>query len=75
MLISLQKGRPINIQSFGGIDADGLLKVLSPEKHWETIVVTAESLVREVLPASSYEAGQIIDEVFIIIDLKGFGSV
>ena len=67
-----KKGRPINIQSLGGIDASGLANVISPEDHWKAIIVTAESLVREVLPASSYQAGRVIDDIFIIIDLAGF---
>ncbi|TDL22200.1 CRAL/TRIO domain-containing protein [Rickenella mellea] len=68
-----KKGRPLNIESFGSIDVNALHEVISPERHWETLVVTAESLVREVLPASSYAAGRVVDDVFVIVDLKGFG--
>lgn len=48
---------------------------MNPVEHWETIVVTAEALVREVLPGSSWQANTLIDEVLIIIDLGGFRFV
>lgn len=52
-----------------------LHKHISPERHWQTIVVNAESLTREVLPAASRVAGKPIDGTFVIVDLKGFGYV
>ncbi len=59
----------------GSIDMTALNKVITPERHWEAVVCTAESLVREVLPASSYATGHIVDNCLIIVDLKGFGCV
>ena len=67
------KGRPLNIHHFGGINMPELYKHITPEKFWQTIVVNAESLTREVLPASARAAGHQIDGTFVIVDLKGFG--
>ena len=69
----LQQGRPINIHHFAGINMPELYKHISPQRHWQTIVVNAESLTREVLPAASKAAGKPIDGTFVIVDLKGFG--
>jgi len=66
-------GRPLNIQSLGSIDMTALNKVITPERHWEAVVCTSESLVREVMPASSYATGHVVDSCLIIVDLKGFG--
>ncbi|PPQ65388.1 LOW QUALITY PROTEIN: hypothetical protein CVT26_000013 [Gymnopilus dilepis] len=68
-----QKGRPINIEAFGGMDLDKLYKSCTPERHWESILVNAECLVREVLPAASRAAGRPIGTGLVIVDLKGFG--
>ncbi|KAH7928390.1 CRAL/TRIO domain-containing protein [Leucogyrophana mollusca] len=68
-----KKGRPLNIQFFGGLNLPELYKHVTPEKHWEAIVVNADSLTREVLPAASRAAGRPIEHAFVIVDLKGFG--
>lgn len=68
-----KKGRPLNIQCFGGMNLSKLYKHCTPEKHWQTILVNAESLPREILPAASRKAGKPIGSVFVIVDLKGFG--
>ena len=52
-----------------------LFKGITPERHWQSIVVNAESLIAEVLPAVSAERGQHIEQVMVIIDLKGFRFV
>jgi hypothetical protein len=52
-----------------------LYKTMTPERHWQTIVVNAEALTREVLPAASRAAGRRIEHTFVIVDLKGFGYV
>jgi hypothetical protein len=62
----------LNINSFGGLNLPELYKHISPERHWQTFLVNAESLTREVLPASSKAAGRTIDQAFVIVDLKGF---
>ncbi|OSX59816.1 hypothetical protein POSPLADRAFT_1059109 [Postia placenta MAD-698-R-SB12] len=68
-----KKGRPLNIHHFGGINMPELYKHITPERFWRTIVVNAESLTREVLPASARAANRQIDGTFVIVDLKGFG--
>ncbi|KAJ3571562.1 hypothetical protein NP233_g3671 [Leucocoprinus birnbaumii] len=68
-----KKGRPINVQIFGKMDLARLYKVCSPERHWETILVNAECLPREVLPAATRAAGKSINNTLVIVDLKGFG--
>lgn len=35
--------------------------------------VTAEGMVREILEGGSYAAGKPVEEMFVIVDLKGFG--
>jgi hypothetical protein len=65
----------VNIQFFGGLNLPELYKHVTPEKHWEAIVVNADSLTREVLPAASRAAGERIHQSIVIVDLKGFGFV
>ncbi|KAJ3731099.1 CRAL-TRIO domain-containing protein [Lentinula guzmanii] len=67
-------GRPLNLQFLGGLDLERLSKEgVTPERHWETILVNAECLTREILPAAARKHGKEIDSVLVIIDLKGFG--
>ncbi|KAH7909020.1 CRAL-TRIO domain-containing protein [Hygrophoropsis aurantiaca] len=68
-----KKGRPLNIQFFGGLNLPELYKHITPEKHWHAIVVNADSLIREVLPAASRAAGRPIGQGLVVVDLKGFG--
>ena len=68
-----QKGRPVNIQYFGGLNLPELYKHVTPEKLVESIIVNADALPREVLPAASREAGRPIEQSLVIVDLKGFG--
>ncbi|PPQ69102.1 hypothetical protein CVT25_004599 [Psilocybe cyanescens] len=68
-----KQGRPLNVHVFGGMDLTKLYKVCTPERHWETMIVNAECLTREILPASSQAAGRPIGTTFVIVDLKGFG--
>ncbi|KAF7422578.1 hypothetical protein PC9H_010734 [Pleurotus ostreatus] len=68
-----KKGRPINVHFFGGMDLNKLYKECTPEKHWQTVLVNAESLTREILPAASKSAGRTIGSVLVIVDLQGFG--
>ncbi|KAJ7780633.1 CRAL-TRIO domain-containing protein [Mycena maculata] len=67
-----KKGRPLNVHTFGGVDLPKLYKTCTPERHWHSVIVNAECLPREVLPASSRLAGRPIGTVFVIVDLKGF---
>jgi len=57
------------------MDLEKLYEKCTPEKHWQTLLVNAESLTREVLPASARHAGRDIGSVLVIVDLKGFGYV
>lgn len=67
-------GRPLNFHSLGGLDLQRLTREgVTPERHWQTILVNAECLTREILPAASKKYGKEIDSVFVIVDLKGFG--
>ena len=68
-----QKGRPVNIQFFGGLNLPELYNHVTPEKLVESIIVNADALTREVLPAASREAGRPIDQSLVIVDLKSFG--
>ncbi|TFK74886.1 CRAL/TRIO domain-containing protein [Pluteus cervinus] len=67
-----KKGRPLNVHFLGGMNIQRLHKACTPEKHWQTVLVNAESLTREILPAASRKAGHEIDTVFVVVDLKGF---
>lgn len=40
----MQKGRPLNIHVFGDLDLPKLYTACTPEKHWQTILVNAESV-------------------------------
>jgi len=68
-----KRGRPINVHVFGGMDLNKLYKTCTPERHWQTVLVNAESLVREVLPASTRAARKPVGTTLVIADLKGFG--
>ncbi|KAF8555231.1 CRAL/TRIO domain-containing protein [Imleria badia] len=68
-----KKGRPVNVQYFGGLNLPELYKHVTPEKLVESIIVNADALTREVLPAASRAAGRRIDQSIVIVDLQGFG--
>ncbi|TEB30663.1 CRAL/TRIO domain-containing protein [Coprinellus micaceus] len=67
-----KKGRPLNVHFFGGMDIRRLYKVVTPEQHWQSFLVNAETLTREVLPACSRATGEHVGGTFVIVDLKGF---
>lgn len=70
-----QRGRPVNVQYFGGLNLPELYKHVTPETLVESITVNADALTREVLPAASRAAGRCIDQSIVIADLRGFGYV
>ena len=39
-----QKGRPLNVHYFGNLDLPKLYEVCTPEKHWKSVTVNAESV-------------------------------
>ncbi|KAJ7784584.1 CRAL TRIO domain-containing protein [Mycena metata] len=67
-----KKGRPVNVHTLSGVDFPKLYKSCTPERHWDSVIVNAECLTREVLPACSRLAGRPIGSVLVIVDLKGF---
>ncbi|KAK7056835.1 hypothetical protein VNI00_002552 [Paramarasmius palmivorus] len=66
-------GRPINVQFLGDLNLPKLYKQCTPEQHWQTCLVIAESLTREVIPATTKIHGRQAGSVLVILDLKGFG--
>ncbi|KAK7056797.1 hypothetical protein VNI00_002514 [Paramarasmius palmivorus] len=68
-----KRGRPLNVHFLGGMNLHKLYKECTPERHWQTVLVNAESLTREVLPAASRAHKKDVEAVFVIVDLKGFG--
>ena len=54
------------------MDLPKLYKSCTPERHWQSVLVNAELLPREVLPAASRQAGRPIGTTFVIVDLRGF---
>ncbi|KAG7088447.1 hypothetical protein E1B28_012439 [Marasmius oreades] len=50
-----------------------LYSTCSPERHWQTILVNAESLTREVIPSAALAHGKSVTSVFVVVDLDGFG--
>ncbi|KAJ7644116.1 CRAL-TRIO domain-containing protein [Roridomyces roridus] len=67
-----KKGRPINIHTLGNVDFPKLYKTVTPEGHWHSLLVNAECLTREILPACTRVAGKEVGGVLVIVDLKGF---
>ncbi|KAF8583349.1 CRAL/TRIO domain-containing protein [Ramaria rubella] len=68
-----KEGRPMNFQTFGAMDVAALYRHVGPERHWRALLATAESLVREVLPACSRAKGSKVNAALCVVDLKGFG--
>ncbi|KAI0258399.1 CRAL-TRIO domain-containing protein [Gloeopeniophorella convolvens] len=66
-------GRPINIQTIGGVNLKQLYKHVSPATHWQTVLVSAEALTAELFPAASAAARRPIAHALVIVDLKGLG--
>jgi hypothetical protein len=67
-----KKGRPVNIHHFGAVNVNELHKVVSPERHLDSLYVNCESLTREILPACSNLAQRPINTPLVIVNLKGF---
>ncbi|KAF7299032.1 MFS domain-containing protein [Mycena indigotica] len=67
-----KKGRPVNIHHLGVVDFPKLYKTCTPERHFESLLVNAECLPREVLPACSRVAAAPVSTVLVIIDLTDF---
>ncbi|KIY69120.1 CRAL/TRIO domain-containing protein [Cylindrobasidium torrendii FP15055 ss-10] len=67
-----KRGRPVNIHALGQVDVPRMYTKITPERHWRSLVVSCESLTREVLPGACRAAGRHVENILIIIDLKGF---
>ncbi|PCH34555.1 CRAL/TRIO domain-containing protein [Wolfiporia cocos MD-104 SS10] len=65
-------GRPLSIQHYGGVNMPELYKLITPERFMQYIIVTAESIPREILPAASRAAGRQVEGQYLVVDLKGF---
>ncbi|KAF5369447.1 hypothetical protein D9758_002675 [Tetrapyrgos nigripes] len=63
----------LNFEFLGRLDLDRLHKECSPERHWQSVLVNAESLPREVIPAAARYHNKPVTSVFVVVDLKGFG--
>jgi len=68
-----KQGRPLNIQIFGNVDLNKLYNHCTPQQHWQTLIVNAESLSREILPAAGRKAGKEVEGALFILDLQDFG--
>jgi hypothetical protein len=55
------------------MDIRKLYSHVTPARHWQSLLVNAECLTREILPAAAKQAGKPINQVFVIVDLKDFG--
>jgi hypothetical protein len=67
----LKKGRPVYIHALEGMKMSEVYKRVTPRHHRDTIVVSFELLIREILPAASIAAGKLVDQFLIVVDLKG----
>ncbi|KAF8510072.1 CRAL-TRIO domain-containing protein [Hysterangium stoloniferum] len=68
-----KQGRPFCVESLGKIDLTALYQEVDPKIHWRSLLVTAESVVRELMPACAKVTGKSVDGMCIVIDLNGFG--
>jgi hypothetical protein len=46
---TIQKGRPLNIHVMAGMDLPKLYATCTPEKHWQSVLVNAESVSHPVM--------------------------
>ena len=71
MLTSTQDGRPIYIETLGGIDLTAMYKITSAERMLKNLAVEYELVADPRLPACSRKAGSLIETFCTIMDLKG----
>ncbi|KIK65947.1 hypothetical protein GYMLUDRAFT_158236, partial [Collybiopsis luxurians FD-317 M1] len=65
---------PLNFHFVRGLDLHHLSENgVTPERHWETVLVNLECLTREIIPAARKMYGEHITSAFVVIDMKVFG--
>ncbi|PCH34529.1 CRAL/TRIO domain-containing protein [Wolfiporia cocos MD-104 SS10] len=65
-------GRPLSIQHYSGVNMPELYKLITPERFMQYIIVTTESIPREIFPTASRAAGRQVEGESLVADLKGF---
>ncbi|PHH84367.1 hypothetical protein CDD83_2059 [Cordyceps sp. RAO-2017] len=64
-------GRPIYIETLGGIDLTAMYKITSAERMLTNLAVEYERLADPRLPACSRKAGKLLETCCTVMDLKG----
>jgi len=64
-------GRPIYIETLGGIDLTAMYKITTSERMLNNLAVEYERVADPRLPACSRKAGHLLETCCSIIDLKG----
>ncbi|PWI72047.1 Sec14 cytosolic factor [Purpureocillium lilacinum] len=64
-------GRPIYIETLGGIDLTAMYKITSGERMLTNLAVEYERVADPRLPACSRKAGKLLETCCTIMDLKG----
>ncbi|KYK57200.1 Sec14 cytosolic factor [Drechmeria coniospora] len=64
-------GRPIYIETLGGIDLTAMYKITTGERMLSNLAVEYERLADPRLPACSRKAGKLLETCCTIMDLKG----
>lgn len=67
----MQDGRPIYIETLGGIDLNAMYKITSSERMLNNLAVEYERVSDPRLPACSRKAGHLLETCCTIMDLKG----
>ncbi|RDA91864.1 hypothetical protein CP533_3682 [Ophiocordyceps camponoti-saundersi (nom. inval.)] len=66
-----QDGRPIYIETLGGIDLKAMYEITTSERMLTNLAVEYERLADPRLPACSRKAGNLIETCCTVMDLKG----
>lgn len=70
-VLTSQDGRPIYIETLGGIDLTAMYKITSSERMLNNLAVEYERVADPRLPACSRKAGHLLETCCTIMDLKG----
>jgi len=66
-------GRPVYIETLGGIDLNAMYAITSSERMLDNLAVEYERVSDPRLPACSRKAGHLLETCCTIMDLKGVG--
>ncbi|KAK5995530.1 Sec14 cytosolic factor [Cladobotryum mycophilum] len=66
-------GRPVYIETLGGIDLAAMYKITSEERMLNNLAVEYERVADPRLPACSRKAGHLLETCCTIMDFKGVG--